>query len=137
MQFAYNDGGRADAGYKGITSDCVTRSIAIATELPYRTVYNALNALGRLERPAPSQDRSNARKGVYRITYQKYLLSLGWTWSPTRCHLRASELPSGHLVCRVTKHLVAVVDGVIHDLDDCSCDGKRYVYGYFTPATLE
>ena len=42
MQFVYNDGGRAAAGYIGSAGDCVTRAIAIATELPYQTVYDAL-----------------------------------------------------------------------------------------------
>lgn len=36
MQFQYNDGGRAEAGFKGTTGDCVCRAIAIATERPYR-----------------------------------------------------------------------------------------------------
>ena len=31
MDFVFHDGGRAAAGYKGMTGDCVTRSIAIAT----------------------------------------------------------------------------------------------------------
>ena len=40
IDFKYNDGGRAEAGYKGDTGDCVTRAIAIAAELPYKEVYN-------------------------------------------------------------------------------------------------
>ena len=34
MPFVVDDGGRADAGYKGQTGDCVCRSIAIATGKP-------------------------------------------------------------------------------------------------------
>ena len=48
--------------------------------------------------------------------------SLGWKWTPTMqigsgctVHLRADELPSGGLVVSVSKHLTAVIDGVIHD----------------------
>lgn len=40
--FKYNDGGRADAGYKGHTGDCVARSIAIASGRPYKEIYDAL-----------------------------------------------------------------------------------------------
>ena len=33
MRFVYDDGGRKAAGYKGDTSDCTVRAIAIATRL--------------------------------------------------------------------------------------------------------
>ena len=45
MDFVFHDGGRAAAGYKGMTGDCVTRSIAIATGKTYQEVYDALNQL--------------------------------------------------------------------------------------------
>jgi len=48
-------------------------------------------------------------------------------------HLRAEELPGGRLVVRVTRHLCAVVDGVIHDTHDPSRKGTRCVYGYWSP----
>ena len=41
MEFIFHDGGRAAAGYKGKTGDCVTRSIAIATERTYQEVYDS------------------------------------------------------------------------------------------------
>jgi hypothetical protein len=41
MDFVFHDGGRAAAGYKGMTGDCVTRSIAIATGKTYQEVYDA------------------------------------------------------------------------------------------------
>jgi hypothetical protein len=40
--FIFNDGGRAEAGYKGQTGDCVCRSICIVTGKPYDEVYQAL-----------------------------------------------------------------------------------------------
>lgn len=42
-----------------------------------------------------------------------------------------NELPPGRLVVSVSKHLTAVVDGVIHDRYDPSRDGTRCVYGYW------
>lgn len=42
MNWVYNDGGRADAGFKGEAGDCVTRAIAIAMDRPYKEVYNEL-----------------------------------------------------------------------------------------------
>lgn len=75
--FVYDDGGRADAGYRGDTRDCVTRAIAIATGRPYR---------------------------------------------------------DGRIIVRLSRHISAVIDGVIHDTYDPSRDGTRCVYGYWKPS---
>ena len=40
MKWIYNDGGRKLAGYKGETGDCVVRSIAIISNLPYQELYD-------------------------------------------------------------------------------------------------
>ena len=140
MDFVFHDGGRAAAGYKGKTGDCVTRSIAIATNEPYQEVYDALNRLARAERINKRKKRqSSSRTGVYRETYQRYLESLGWRWTSTmsigsgcRVHLRASELPPGPLIVKVSRHLTAVIDGIVYDTHNCSRGGTRCVYGYFS-----
>lgn len=139
MTYVYNDGGRKAAGYKGKTGDCVTRAIAIATERPYQEVYDALNELGKLERTGSrKRGKSNARTGVHKPTTRRYMDSLGWEWVPTmkigsgcKVHLRDDELPMGRLVVMVSRHAVAVIDGVIHDLHEPSREGTRCVYGYF------
>lgn len=63
---------------------------------------------------------------------------LGAVWTPTMkfgsgctVHLRSGELPMGRLVLRLSKHLAAVIHGVLHDTYDCSRDGTRCVYGYW------
>lgn len=139
MQWVYDDGGRAVAGYRGHSSDCVCRSIAIATGLPYQEVYDALNLEARRERPRGRTRRSSSRTGVHKQTCRRYLESLGWTWTPTmgigtgcRIHLRDGELPLGRLIVVVSRHHVAVIDGIIHDTHDPSRNGTRCVYGYFT-----
>lgn len=139
MSYTYNDGGRLVAGYIGQTGDCVTRAIAIATGKKYQEVYDAINALGKRERTGcRKRGKSNARTGVYKPSIRKYMASIGWEWVPTmqigsgcKVHLRAEELPKGRLVVNVSKHCVAVIDGVIHDTHDPSRDGTRCVYGYF------
>lgn len=139
MKFIFNDGGRVAAGYKGTTGDCVCRAIAIATEKSYQEVYDALNALGKTERTSKrKRGKSSARVGVYKPAIRKYMESIGWTWVPTmkigsgcKVHLRDGELPQGRLVVSVSKHSVAVIDGVICDTHDCSRDGTRCVYGYY------
>ncbi len=131
--YIYSDGGRSEAGFKGEAGDCVTRAIAIAAGLPYRDVYDLLSA-----RMAETGKAKSARNGIPRKVYEPLLHDLGFSWHPTmeigsgcKVHLRSDELPEGKLICRLSKHLVAVVDGVVHDTHDPSRDGTRCVYGYF------
>ena len=50
MEFVYDDGGRAEAGFKGITGDCVCRAISIATQKPYKEIYDLINKYGKAEK---------------------------------------------------------------------------------------
>ena len=136
--FQFNDGGRADAGYKGRTGDCVVRAIAIASGLPYRQVYDAINDIAAKERPTRAGKRSSSRLGVFKKTYHDYILGLGFRWaacmqigSGCQVHVRADELPAGRLILRLSRHLAAFIDGVLHDTEDCGRDGARCVYGYY------
>jgi hypothetical protein len=142
MQHVLNDGRRAAVGFKGRkVGDCVCRAIAIATELPYRIVFESLSARGwfpggGMKRDADGLYRS--RPDNERQLTREYLAELGWQWTPTmrigsgcKVHLRSDELPSGRLIVAVSGHLTAVIDGVIHDTYDCSRGGRRCVYGYY------
>ncbi|HEX4016211.1 MAG TPA: hypothetical protein VHX15_05685 [Frankiaceae bacterium] len=135
--FVEDDGGRAAAGYRGWAGDCVARSIAIAAQLPYQTVYDALNLEAKGE--SPQARRSSARNGVARPTIRRFMHGLGWEWTPTMrvgrgttVHLCPEELPLGRLVVSCSKHLTAVIDGVMHDTHDPSRGGTRCVYGYWS-----
>jgi hypothetical protein len=156
MKFQYNDGGRAASGRKGSTGDCVVRSVAIASGRPYDEIYNRL-AIGNATQITSAKDkrilarRPNGKKSrmhktvtashginVNRKWFKDYMAMLGFKWVPTmeigggcKVHLRARELPAGRLIVRVSKHQVAVIDGVIHDTYDPSRDGTRCVYGYW------
>jgi len=142
-KFVYNDGGREAAGYKGTAGDCVCRAVAIAAELPYQEVYDRLaegNATQRKSKRNKGKQSRSARNGIYttRKWFKDYMLELGFVWTPTmtigsgcKVHLRADELPSGRLVCNVSRHQVAIIDGVINDTYDCSREGTRCVYGYW------
>ena len=140
MKFQYNDGGRAAAGV-GVCGDCVTRAIAVATQRPYQEISGALAARMSVQRVTKNSTRNpSVRNGVrvQRQWFKDYMASLGFRWVPTmkvgggcKVHLRESELPSGRLVVRVSRHCVAVLDGVIHDTHDPSREGTRCVYGYW------
>lgn len=140
MEFVYDDGGRAAAGFKGSTGDCVVRAIAIASGKPYAEVYNALregikDTRTRRSRYFKPRGSASPRNGVSRVVYEPYLLSLGFTWVPTMkigqgctTHLVAEELPKGTLIVRLSKHLTTVIDGVIHDTYNPQ-RGATYWYG--------
>lgn len=134
LGFIQHDGGRAAAGFRGEAGDCVTRAIALATGEPYLDVYKALAdlcaATGRARTP---------RDGVPRKVYDRYLLDLGWHWTPTMligsgcsAHLRADDLPTGRLIARLSGHLVAVLAGIVYDTSDPRRGGTRCVYGYWS-----
>jgi|SRR5271165_851742 len=140
MKWKYDDGGRAAAGFKGKVGDCVVRAIAIATRLSYQTVYKEIYQCCMREKPHPRQKKpSHPERGVNKNVYRDYLLNeLGWVWHPimkigTGCtvHLKAEELPKGRIIAKVSVHLVAVIDGVIHDTHDCTRDESRCVYGFY------
>lgn len=142
MEWVYDDGGRAAAGYKGTTGDCVCRAIAIATGKPYKEIYDLINEVAKTERTGRrKRGKSSARKGVYKDTIKKVMTRLGWKWKATMTigsgctvHLRSEELPSGRIVCHLSKHCAAVIDGVLHDTYDSTRDGERCVYGYYYKA---
>jgi hypothetical protein len=136
IRFEYDDGGRAAAGFVGDAGDCVTRAIAIALEQDYRDVYDRLAS-----RMAATGGPRSARNGIPRAVYQADLDQQGWRWVPTMqigsgctTHLCADELPAGRIIARLSKHVCAVVDGVVLDTFDPSRDGTRCVYGYFEKA---
>ena len=139
-KYRFHDGGRAAAGYRGKAGDCVVRAIAIATERPYQEIYELVNRAATRERTGKrKRGISNARTGVYRVSIHRVMDELGWEWTPTmqigsgcKVHLRDGELPMGRLIVSVSKHMVAVIDGVIQDTHDPSRRGKRCVYGYWS-----
>lgn len=131
-RWTYNDGGRIDAGFRGSTGDCVTRAIAIATGLPYREVYDNVNVA------ASGKKKSAARIGVPKKITRKIMEEYGFVWTPVcsvgsgvTMHLIAAELPSGTIITKCSKHVVAVIDGVCHDTFDPTRGGRRAVYGYW------
>jgi len=127
----YNDGGRKAAGYEGRAGDCVTRAIAIVARRDYATVYAELaeiNAKLRIttdrKRRHAARARRSARNGIYTTTaaFKRYMEGLGFRWVPTmkigagcRMHLEAGEVPMGRIICKLSRHLTAVIDGVVHD----------------------
>lgn len=137
MKFIRDDGGREAAGFQGSTGDCVARAIAIAAELPYTIVYDRLaegNATQRITKYSGRRKSAGVRTAAHGIWVQRqwfkdYMRELGFVWHAcmgigTGCkvHLADGELPMGRLVCSLSRHYTAVIDGVIHDTYNPSRD---------------
>lgn len=146
ISFIQHDGGRAAAGFKGATGDCVTRAICIATGLPYTIVYDRL-AQGNATQRISKHTRGKATTGKYtaahgiwtkRQWFKDYMKELGFVWTPTmqvgsgcKVHLTHYELPKGKIIVVLSRHFAAVVDRILYDTYDSSRDGTRCVYGYY------
>lgn len=140
LPWIYNDGGRKAVGFKGSANDCVCRAISIITNLPYLEVYNTINQLSfEFHKRQKVGFISHARSGIDSTLTRKIMAQYGLQWNPTMLigsgctvHLRIGDLPlRGRLICSVTKHVTAVIDGWIHDTHDPSRNGTRCVYGYW------
>jgi len=126
--WVYDDGGRAQAGYQFHSAgDCVTRAIAIATEIPYEVVASMVDNASR-------NRKGDSQSGVYDFATKGILTALGWKRVTTNAHLNSDEFPPGRLILEVSRHLVALVDGVIRDTYDPSYYGSRRVYAYWMKA---
>lgn len=162
MKWVYDDGGREAAGYKGAAGDCCARAFAIAMQRPYREVYDEfakINAgqMGRSRRAKAQRGKRSARNGVF-VTcagFKRWLKEQGWEWVPCMkigqgctVHLADGELPMGRIVARVSRHVCAVIDGVVRDTWDpqrttvyFDSEGnrthtsERCVYGYYRKAS--
>ncbi len=146
MPWEFNDGGRKAAGYKGFAGDCAVRAMAIAMRRPYAEMYGELReanesyAATRRNRVAKVLRRrgSTPRNGNFTDVMHGVFKRHGWLWTPTMgigtgCTVRMEHgnFGVGRYVLRVSRHFVAVIDGVAQDTHDPSRNGRRCVYGYW------
>ena len=128
MKVHFNDGGRS-LYFTARAGDCVTRSIAIITGRDYKEVYNEVR---RFIGYTP-------RNGVRHADAKKLMAHFGGVWTPCmkigsgcKVHLKDGEIPmSGKIICNLSGHVCAVLDGTINDTHDPSRGGTRCVYGYW------
>ena len=130
MKVKFNDGGRSKYFAASDVGDCVTRAVAIVTGKDYKCVYNEISKIIGY----------TPRNGVRQKDTKKVMAHFGGFWHPTMkvgcgctTHLKDGEIPMrGRIICNVSKHVVAVIDGVINDTFDPSRNGTRCVYGYWS-----
>lgn len=121
IDYEYDDGGRAAAGFKGTTGDHVIRATAIATGLPYAALYKRYAALN-----GARFGKITGKRNVHRDDYEPVLEELGYV-KAVRPH-RRKGVPSltfseayeqyGDCIVRTSRHLSAIIDGVLRDTGD-------------------
>lgn len=125
-KFQWNDGGRSTCGFVGLTGDCVTRSISIATGIAYRDVYELLK----------ERYGSTPRDGVPKFVYGPYLKELCWDeqiCSKPYIALEQFEFQGAMSIVQVQdafgrkSHLCTVIEGVLHDTWDPRDDDTQYL----------
>lgn len=123
MKVVITDGGRREAGFRGACGDCVVRAIAVVTQHNYAEIYRAIALINSKGRRGVKSARNGTRTRT--AWFERYMGALGFKWTPTMrigggctVHLHDGELPMGRLVVRLSKHVTAVIDGVIHDAFD-------------------
>jgi len=149
MPWKYNDGGYAKSGFRAKRGNNVVIALAIATDQIYREVYNQIydRQVDFVAKSRSSRVKDKGpyipEVGVWPQVSKKYLLDLGWTWTPimgigtgTTVHLTYEEVPDEPLVvCSISRSLVTVVHGVVQATSDPSRDGSRAIYGYWVPGS--
>ncbi len=128
MDFIWDDGGRAASGYVGLSGDCVTRAIAIATGACYRDVYEKL---GKASEKSP-------RDGVHTEAAAVYLAERDWrrTLGLERPFF-VEDLPPGIVIVHLARaneraqHFCTLIDHVVHDTWDPSDDDDYIVKSYW------
>ena len=136
--FIYCDGGRKAAGFKGITCDCVCRSIAIVTGKPYLEVYNELKALCKTERKLKTKRRSSHRTGIHTCHkwFKDWMVSNGFVWIKVRrgtLNFSRKNLPEGRIIVFIEEHVhfAAVIDGTVYDTWNQYMDDDNTISGYW------
>ena len=123
-EFNYNTGGQTKSLRGGY---CGVRALAICASMDWDAAAKHIKQF-TLRGKAGSRSLS---RGVFKADYEAALKALGFRWHAApkfdgrkaRCH----DL-TGNVIARQAGHYVAVIDGIAHDIWDCT---DRMVYGYW------
>ena len=102
-----------------IVNDCVKRAICLAEGRDYKDVKNDLNRLKRELGLKKFNSNENWKTYLERKNYEKISFPAKAGECRMNGHRFAEIHPAGSYILRMSKHLVACVDGVILDTWDC------------------
>ena len=111
-----------------IVGDCVKRAICLAESRDYREVTNELNKLKRSLNLKSYNSTENWKTYVKMKNYQKLSFPAEAGCKRMDGYRFAETHPKGSYILRMSKHLVACVDGVILDTWDCR---RKCVYNAY------
>lgn len=157
MRFVQNDGGRAECRDRGLLrdfelttnpGDCMARAFSIAMHRPYDDVYRELAMVNLLSNPKKAHGKHRACFGRRTVDYgvftdtpgfSRWLAACGWervsTWSVSsgpKMYLANWSVPRrGSFVLSLRRHVVAVVNGTLHDTYDFRGTTAEPVFGYW------
>jgi len=126
MNWHYHDGGRKQAGYGRAKGDCVTRAIAIVTNLSYLNAYELVNRYCSMEKNRVS----SASNGVTKNTINKIMKNLGFSWIPKRFKW-GEESIEGKVILNLSDHVVPIIGDCYYDLSPNQIKKGDIVYGYW------
>ena len=141
--YRYDDGGRAAAGYRGKTGDCVVRAIAICACEDYRAVYRTMAGHMKANGYAASANAYATREGKRKAPRRRGQLSAPRVqdrvleaYGFRKVRLPAGERPTyteahhryGDCIVGTTKHVAAIVGGALRD----TFDGRTYEWDFET-----
>lgn len=111
--FERTDSGRSSSRRQREQNDCTVRAVATAFGLDYDDAYDALAEGGRKCSRGFNLSKWLAVQGIASVQRLSFPAVKGRRrMNPaTFC----SQYPVGNYICRVAKHVFAVVDGVVHD----------------------
>jgi hypothetical protein len=115
MDWVFDDAGRP-ARYKDATGDCAVRAVAVALEISYHEAHPKLSKANRAW-----FSREKVSNGTKHWATEDVLRAAGWeeVWLGHPVRLRVEELEiTGRVVVFVPEHMVALIDGTVHDVWD-------------------
>ena len=126
MTYQYHDGGRKQAGYGRAKGDCVTRAIAIVTNLSYINAYELVNRFCRQEK----NQVSSAGAGVRKKTIDRIMKNLGFSWIPKRFKWGEEQI-EGKVILNLSAHVVPMIGDCYYDVSPNQIKKGDIVYGYW------
>lgn len=122
VAFRQTDAGRADSRRPRQKNDCTVRALALVLGTQYDDAYDRLKDAGR-----GCGERFDMVRWLERQDWAKKICFPAVKGQP---RMNPAEFcrryPSGTFVCRVAKHVFAVIDGVV--MDDSPVRADRCIY---------
>jgi len=138
LPFTLNDGGRSHSKRPKQRNDCVVRALVLTTGMSYDDVYDVLRIVARRK----SGQRFDLRGFLEATGNQFHNSHFDWKSYPAIKGYPRLDLgtfcrrnPTGTFIVKVSKHVLAVIDGVA--IDDAPISHKRCVYGSWQVTRLE